>query len=187
MPLHMIWIVLIVIVLVAVAVVAMYNKLVRLRNRCENAWAQVDVQLRRRYDLIPNLVETVKGYAAHESQTFEAVTKARANAQAATSPADKAAAEAELTQALVRLNAVAEQYPELKANANFQDLQNQLNETESKIATSRQVYNDTVLTYDNARETLPTSIIAGIFNFEAREYFELELGDAARDPVSVKF
>jgi LemA protein len=172
-------------VLVAGAIVVLYNRLVRLRNRCENAWSQVDVQLKRRYDLIPNLVETVKGYASHEKTTFEEVTKARAAAQQADGVAAQAQAENTLTAAIGRLFAVAEAYPELRATENFQQLQAELSETENKIAVARQVYNDTVQTYDTARETIPTNIIAGMFNFEAREYFETE--EAARATPQVQF
>jgi LemA protein len=180
-------IVLIVILVVLVGIViAIYNRLVRLRNRCENAWAQVDVQLRRRYDLIPNLVEAVKGYAAHERQTFEEVTKARTAAQQAQGVQEQAQAENLLTQAIGRLFAVAEAYPELRATENFQQLQAQLAETEGKIAIARQVYNDAVLTYDNALETVPTNIVAGIFSFEPREYFEVE-EPAAREAPRVQF
>jgi LemA protein len=180
-------IVLVVIVIVLVAIlIAIYNKLVRLRNRCENAWAQVDVQLRRRYDLIPNLVEAVKGYAAHERETFEEVTKARTAAQQAQGVEEQAKAENMLTQALGKLFAVAEAYPQLRATENFQQLQAQLTETEQKIAVARQIYNDAVLTYDNALETVPTNIIAGIFNFKAREYFEVE-EPAAREAPRVQF
>jgi LemA protein len=164
--------------------VGMYNGLVRKRNRAQNAWAQVDVQLKRRHDLIPNLVETVKGYAAHERGTFDEVTQARTAAQQAQGPQAQAQAENVLTQALGRLFAVAEAYPQLRATENFQQLQAQLSETESNIAVSRQVYNDTVLTYDNALQTLPTSIIAGMFNFQAREYFQADDGDRAVPQVS---
>src|SRR6187401_3513161 len=178
----MIWLsVLIVIAVVLIGiVVALYNKLVRLRNRCENAWAQVDVQLRRRYDLIPNLVESVKGYAAHERGTFEEVTRARTAAQQAKGVAEQAQAENMLTAAIGRLFAVAEAYPQLRATENFQQLQAQLADVEQKIAVSRQVYNDTVLTYDNALETVPTNIVAGLFNFSPRAYFETE--DARLEP-----
>ena len=173
------------VVVLGLILVGMYNRLVRLRNRCENAWSQVDVQLQRRRDLIPNLVETVKGYAAHERATFEEVTKARTAAQQAQGVPQQAQAENMLTQAIGRLFAVAEQYPELRATENFQQLQAQLAETENRIAISRQVYNDTVLTYDNALETLPTSILAGIFNFRPRVYFETE--GAAREAPQVQF
>jgi LemA protein len=174
------------IVLIAVVLVGMYNKLVRLRNRAENAWAQVDVQLRKRYDLIPNLVEAVKGYAAHERQVFEEVTEARTRAQQAQGVQEQAQAENALTAAIGRLFAVAEAYPELRATENFQQLQASLTEVEGDIAVSRQVYNDTVLTYDTALETIPTSIIAGMFNFRPREYFEVEEA-AIREAPQVSF
>jgi LemA protein len=179
------WIVVALVVLLGLFVVFAYNGLVAKRNRAQNAWAQVDVQLRRRYDLIPNLVESVKGYAAHERETFEAITAARTAAQQADGPAAQAQAEAALSGALGRLMAVAEAYPALRATENFQQLQASLGETENKIATSRQVYNDTVLTYNNACQQIPTNIVAGVFGFELREYFELDAGDAAREPVAV--
>jgi LemA protein len=167
------------------ALVAMYNGLVRKRNRSENAWAQVDVQLRKRYDLVPNLVETVKGYAAHEKETFEEVTKTRAAAEGAKTVGEQAQAENALTAALGRLMVVAEAYPQLRATENFQQLQGQLADVEQSIAVSRQVYNDTVLTYDNALETLPTSVIAGMFGFHQREYFQAD--GASREAPQVKF
>ena len=175
-----------IIVLLLLVVVAMFNKLVKLRNRAENAWAQVDVQLRKRYDLIPNLIETVKGYAAHERETFEAVTNARAAAQQAQGPAEAAQAEGILSQALGRLFAVAEAYPELRATENFQQLQAQLSETEDKVAVSRQVYNDSVLTYHNAIQTFPGALFAGPFGFTTREFFEVE-DQAQRDAPVVDF
>jgi LemA protein len=183
------WVVIVlgaVVLLLALIVVAFYNRLVRLRNRGENAWAQVDVQLRRRYDLIPNLVETVKGYASHERATFEEVTRARTAAQQAQTVQEQAQAENMLTQAIGRLFAIAEAYPQLRATENFQQLQAQLEETESKIAVSRQVYNDAVLTYDTALESVPTNIVAGMFNFEERQYFEIE-EPAAREAPRVQF
>jgi LemA protein len=180
------WIVIAIVVALALVVVAVYNRLVRLRNRAENAWAQVDVQLRRRYDLIPNLVEAVKGYASHERATFEEVTKARTAAQQAQTVEEQGQAENLLTQAIGRLFAVAEQYPELRATENFQQLQSQLEETETKIAVSRQVYNDAVLTYDTALETVPTNIVGNLFSFEARQYFEVE-EPAAREAPRVRF
>jgi LemA protein len=170
----------------ALAVVAIYNRLVRLRNRVENAWAQVDVQLRRRYDLIPNLVETVKGYASHERTTFEEVTRARTAAQQATTVAQQAEAENVLTAAIGRLFAVAEAYPELRATENFQQLQAELANTEEKIRIARQVYNDSVLTYENARETVPTNVVAGMFSFEEKPYFEIE-EPAVREAPRVSF
>src|SRR5829696_1793649 len=181
----MLWIILGVLALLVVALVLFYNRLVRLRNRVENAWAQVDVQLRRRYDLIPNLVETVKGYASHERATFEEVTKARTAAQQAQGPEEQATAENMLTAALGRLFAVAEDYPELRATENFQQLQGQLAEVEQNIVISRQVYNDAVLSYDNALETVPTNIVAGVFNFRPRQYFETE--GATREAPAVEF
>jgi LemA protein len=173
------------VVLLLLVVIALYNRLVRLRNRSENAWAQVDVQLRRRYDLIPNLVESVKGYASHERETFEEVTRARAAAQQAQGVEQQAQAENALTAAIGRLFAVAEAYPELRATENFQQLQAQLTDVEQNIAVARQVYNDTVLTYDNALETVPTNVIAGIFNFRQRVYFETE--GVTREAPTVQF
>src|SRR5688500_15424195 len=181
----MLWIILGIVALLVVALILLYNRLVSLRNRVENAWAQVDVQLRRRYDLIPNLVETVKGYAAHERETFEAVTEARTRAQAAQGPADQSAAEGILGQALGRLFAVAEAYPELQADENFRQLQTELAETENRIAVSRQVYNDTVLTYNTAIQTVPGLLIAGPFGFAQRDFFEVEEG--AREAPRVAF
>ena len=182
----MIWIIIAVVVVLALIVVYLYNKLVRLRNRTENAWAQVDVQLRRRYDLIPNLVEAVKGYAAHERETFEAVTRARTAAQQAQGIEQQASAENALTAAIGRLFAVAEAYPQLRATENFQQLQEELSETETRIAVARQVYNDTVLTYDNAIQSVPTNLLAGIFGFDSRPYFEIE-DPAAREAPRVSF
>jgi LemA protein len=181
----MLWIVLGAIALLVVLVVLLYNRLVTLRNRVDNAWAQVDVQLKRRYDLIPNLVETVKGYAAHERETFEAVTNARTRAQAAQGPAEQGAAEGILSQALGRLFAVAEAYPELQADENFRQLQDELAQTENRIAVSRQVYNDTVLTYNTAIQTVPGLVIAGPFGFAKRDFFEVEEG--AREAPRVAF
>ena len=181
----MLWIALGVVALLVVALVLLYNRLVTLRNRVENAWAQVDVQLRRRYDLIPNLVETVKGYAAHERETFEAVTLARSRAQAAGTVQDQAQAENILSQALGRLFAVAEDYPELQADENFRQLQDELAQTENRIAVSRQVYNDTVLTYNNAIQTVPGLLVAGPFGFGKRDFFEAE--EAQREAPRVTF
>jgi LemA protein len=181
----MLWVVIGVVALLVVGLVLLYNRLVRLRNRVDNAWSQVDVQLRRRYDLIPNLVETVKGYAAHERETFEAVTAARTRAQAAGTVQDQAQAENMLSQALGRLFAVAEAYPELQADENFRQLQDELATTENRIAVSRQVYNDTVLTYNNAVQTVPGVLVAGPFGFAKREFFEIE--EAAREAPRVTF
>jgi LemA protein len=184
----MVWaiVVLGVIAAAAIALVLLYNRFVRLRNRVDNAWAQIEVQLKRRWDLIPNLVETVKGYAAHERETFENVTQARAAAQQAQTPAESAQAEGLLGQALGRLFAVAEDYPELQADENFRQLQEELAETENRIAVSRQVYNDTVLTFNNAIQTVPAVFFAGFFGFEKREFFDVE-DDAQREPPQVSF
>lgn len=165
--------------------VIIYNGLVRDRNRVDNAWSQVDVQLKRRYDLIPNLVETVKGYATHELETFERVTQARGGAQAASTPAEQAQAENFLTQALRQLFAVAEDYPELRASENFASLQEDLEETENRIAVSRQIYNDTVLTYNNKVQQIPTNFVAAATGFTAREFFEA--GDEAEEAPAVEF
>src|SRR5215207_8707352 len=183
----MVWLIVLVavILLLALAVVVIYNRLVRLRNRSENSWAQVDVQLKRRYDLIPNLVEAVKGYASHERATFDEVTQARTAAQQAQGVEEQAKAENVLTAALGRLFAVAEAYPELRATENFQQLQAQLAEVEQNIVISRQVYNDAVLSYENALETVPTNVVAGMFNFRPRAYFETE--DVTREAPSVQF
>jgi LemA protein len=180
------WIVVALVVLLGLAVVLLYNRLVRLRNRAEGSWAQVDVQLRKRYDLIPNLVETVKGYASHERETFEEVTRARMAAQQASSVEQQAEAENVLTAAIGRLFAVAEAYPDLRASENFQQLQTELSDIEGRIAVARQVYNDTVLSYDTALETVPTNVVAGVFNFEPRAYFEVDEA-AVREAPSVRF
>jgi LemA protein len=184
-------VVLIVVVVLVLLFVFLYNKLVRLRNRADEAWAQIDVQLRRRYDLIPNLVETVKGYAAHERQTLEAVTQARGAAQSlnaqGASPGQIAQAEGTLTTALRGLLAVSEAYPDLKANQNFLALQEELTTTENKISFARQHYNDSVRQVNTAVETIPTSFIAPFAHVTKREYFEVEGGDAARNPVQVQF
>jgi LemA protein len=180
-----IWIVVGVVVLLIIALIVIYNRLVRLRNRIDAAWSQIDVQLKRRYDLIPNLVETVKGYAAHERETLEAVIKARQQAVDARGIEEQAKAENFLTQTLRSLFAVAEAYPQLQANASFLALQEELTGTEGRLAFSRQFYNEQVLAYDNAIEVFPTNIVAGTFNFEARQYFEAET--VSREPVRVDF
>jgi LemA protein len=174
-------------VLVIVWLIATYNKLVRQRNQVEASWAQIDVQLKRRYDLIPNLVETVKGYAAHEKGTLEAVTQARNTAVAAANadPAARANAENAVTQTLGRLFALAEAYPNLRANENFIALQSELANTEDKISYSRQFYNSAVQTYNNATQTIPTNIIAGMMGFRTRTFFETAAGE--RGPVQVRF
>jgi LemA protein len=180
-----VWIVLGIAAVIILWLVAAYNGLIRDRNRAQNAWSQVDVQLKRRYDLIPNLVETVKGYATHEQQTFERVTRARSAAQAAEGPAEQAEAENFLTSALRQLFAVAEDYPELRASENFQGLQSELSETENRISVSRQIYNDTVLTYNNKVQQVPTNIVASMFGFSEREFFEA--GDEAEEAPAVEF
>jgi LemA protein len=179
--------VLVVIVLgVIVWIVGAYNGLVRLRNQLENAWAQIDVQLKRRHDLIPNLVETVKGYAAHERKTLEAVIQARNMAIAAKGVAERAEAENVLSGALKSLFAVAEAYPELKANQNFMRLQEELTSTENKVAFSRQFYNDSVMTYNTQIEVFPQNLIAGMFGFTRREFFEVK-AEAEREAPKVSF
>jgi LemA protein len=173
------------VVLVLLWVVVTYNALVRLRNRIQNAWAQIDVQLRRRYDLIPNLVETVKGYAAHERGALEAVTQARANAIQPHGPAEQAQAENMISGALKSLFAVSEAYPDLKANQNFLALQEELSGTEGRISYARQYYNDAVLRMNTKVQTFPTNIVAGMFGFKEHEYFEAD--GTSRGPVSVQF
>ncbi len=177
---------LVLIAVLAIVLVVYYNRFVRLRNRVDNAWAQIEVQLKRRWDLIPNLIETVKGYAAHERETFQNVTEARAAAQQANTPAEAAQAENLLDRALGRLFAVAEAYPELQADENFRQLQDELAGTENRIAVSRQVYNDTVLTFNNAIQTVPGVFLAGPFGFSKREFFDVE-DDAEREPPRVSF
>ena len=175
MPIWLI-IVLVVVVLAVLWVVVTYNGLVKLRNRVDNAWAQIDVQLKRRLDLIPNLVETVKGYAGHEKSTLEAVVQARQQSISAQGPRQEAEASNVLTGALRQLFALAEAYPDLKANQNFLNLQEELTATEDRIAYSRQFYNDSVLKYDNKIESIPSNLIANMFGFKPREYFKAEEG-----------
>ncbi len=177
-------VIVVIVVILAIALIGMYNNLVRMRNRVDNAWAQIDVQLQRRLDLIPNLVETVRGYAAHESGTLEAVTQARNAAMNATTPEARAEAENMLTGALKTLFAVSEAYPDLKASANFLDLQAQLSETEDKISYMRQSYNDTVMKYNNGIQTFPAVIFAGMFGFKERELFEAAAPAATAPQVS---
>jgi len=173
-------------VVLAVVLIALYNRFIVLRNRVDNAWAQIEVQLKRRYDLIPNLVETVKGYASHESKTLEAVVAARNTAMSAQGGvAAKGQAENVLTGALRTLFAVAEAYPDLKANTNFLDLQEKLADAENKIAYARQFFNDTVMSYNTAIQQFPASLIAGALGFPARESFEAE--PAADVAPQVKF
>ena len=178
-------IIIVVVALFLLFLVLQYNSLVRLRNRTKNAWAQIDVQLRRRYDLIPNLIETVKGYAEHEKETFDAVIQARSSAMAATGPVDQAQNENLLEGTLKSLFALSEAYPDLKANVNFLELQEELTSTESKIAFARQHFNDSVLGYNNKIEVFPSNLIAGVFKFEQEEFYEVE--DEAEGPVQVQF
>jgi LemA protein len=173
------------VLVVLAAVIGIYNRLVVLRNRVDNAWSQIDVQLKRRYDLIPNLVETVKGYAAHESGTFEKVTQARNMAMNATGVKAQSEAENMLSGTLKSLFAVAEAYPDLKANQNFMQLQEELSGTESKIAYARQFYNDSVMSYNTSLQTFPNNVLAGMFGFTQREYFEIEV--AAKEAPKVSF
>jgi len=168
------WIVLGVLILIVVGLIAIYNGLIRRRIRCREAWSQIDVQLKRRYDLIPNLVETVKAYAAHERETLERVIKARRQAIDARGVQDQAKAENFLTGALRQLFALSENYPNLKANENFLRLQEELTSTENRISFARQHYNDTAALYNTAREKFPNNMISGMFGFKAEEYFELE-------------
>jgi LemA protein len=174
-----------IVVVLGIIVMLMYNSLVRLRNRIDNAWSQIDVQLKRRYDLIPNLVETVKGYATHERETLESVTQARNMAIQADGPQQQAAAENMLSGALKSLFAVSEAYPDLKANQNFLNLQEELTGTEGRIAYARQFYNDQVYSYNTKIQTFPSMLIAGPFGFTAREFFETD--DESRGPVKVSF
>ena len=174
------------IVVVAIIMVLIYNGLITLRNNSKNAWAQIDVQLKRRVDLIPNLVESVKGYMKHERGTLEAVTNARAAIMSAKSPKEAAKADGQLAGALKSLFAVAENYPKLEASQNFMQLQEELSGTETKIAYARQLYNDVVLQYNNAIQTIPSNIMAALFGFKDMEFFKTE-SEAERQPVKVKF
>jgi LemA protein len=177
------WIVLGIVGLLLLALVWIFNRLVTLRTRVDNGWSQIDIQLRRRVDLIPNLVETVKGYAAHERELFEHVTEARARSIGASSVPDQAAAENQVTTGLRQLLAVVENYPDLKANQNFLALQEELIGTESKIAYARQFYNDQVMKLNTLIQSFPASIVAGAFRFEERAFFEID--DPERGPVRV--
>jgi LemA protein len=177
-----------IVVVLLIIFIATYNGLVRLRNQVKNAWAQIDVQLKRRHDLIPNLVETVKGYMKHERETLEAVTKARNLAQQLSSAGagERAKAEGELSSALARLLAVVERYPDLKANQNFLALQEELTSTENKISFSRQFYNDSVLKFNNKTQMFPSNVVASMTGFKAGEFFEVTVA-AEREPVKVSF
>lgn len=178
-------IVLILVVALALYLVSAYNGLIRRRNQVDNAWAQIDVQLKRRLDLIPNLVETVKGYAAHEKETLDAVITARNASVAASTPGEQAQAENMLEGTLSRLFALSEAYPDLKANQNFLALQEELTATEGRVAYSRQFYNDSVLDYNNKLQQFPTMLFAKMFNMEVREYFEAD--EASRIAPSIEF
>ncbi len=179
------WILLAIVVVLGLYLVLTYNGLVSLRNRIENAWAQIDVQLKRRYDLIPNLVETVKGYAAHERETLEAVVQARNVAMAASGPHEQAQAENMISGALKSIFALSEAYPDLKANTNFLNLQEELTGTEGRIAYARQYYNDSVYRYNTKIQSFPANLVAKQFRFLEREYFESDEG--SRGPVAVDF
>ncbi|MBP9771781.1 MAG: LemA family protein [Candidatus Pacebacteria bacterium] len=178
---------LIVLALVIVWLIAMYNRFVRLQVRSDEAWSDIDVQMKRRYDLIPNLIETVKGYATHEREAFENVTRARAAAMGAQSIDDHAKAENMLTGALKSLFAVAEAYPDLKANQNFLELQRELSDTENKIQAARRFYNGNVRDLNTAVQTFPSNLIAGMFGFSKRDFFDLDENPEAREPVKVQF
>ncbi len=182
----LVWIVIAIVAVLAIAVIAIYNNLVKLNVRTDEAWSDIDVQLKRRYDLIPNLVETVKGYAKHEKEAFENVTRARAEALGAQSVGDKAKAENQIEGALKSIFAVAEAYPDLKANQNFAQLQADLTDTEDKIQASRRFYNSNVREMNIAVQTFPTNIFANMFGFKKRDLFELE-EVAAKEPVKVDF
>lgn len=182
-----IWLIILIIIIILIVLILIkyYNDLVNLRNRVENAWSQIDVQLQRRNDLIPNIVETVKGYAGHEKETLSQVTQARANMANATTVKEIAEADTMITSALKSLFAVSEAYPDLKANQNFMELQQELSETEDKISYSRQFYNDTVLNYNNKCQQFPSSIIASIFHFKTADFFEAQEG--SRSVPKVEF
>jgi len=178
------WIAIVVLVLVLI-VIWIYNRLIQLKNRVQNAWHQIEVQLQRRHDLIPNLVETVKGYASHEKETFERVVAARNKAMSANTPGEMGRAEGELTQALGRLFALAESYPELKANENFIRLQEELTSTENKVAYARQAYNDTVMMFNQTIQMFPYNLLAGPMNLKTSEYYEAE--EEAQNVPKVEF
>ena len=182
------WIVIAIIVIVVLLIiwaVATYNSLVDFRNRVKDAWSQIDVQLKRRFDLIPNLVETVKGYTKHESETLEEVIKARNTYLSASLPEEQLKADGELTNAINKLFALSENYPDLKANQNFQQLSQELQQTEDKIAMSRQFYNDIVMQYNNKIEMVPSNIIASLFKFKQEKFFEAQ--DSEKENVKVQF
>jgi LemA protein len=179
------WVILGIVVVIALWAVGIYNGLIRLKNRVDEAWSDIDVQLKRRYDLIPNLVSTVKGYASHEKEVFEKVTEARTQAMGAQSAADKAKAENALSQTLKSLFAVAEAYPDLKANQNFLELQRELSDTEDKIQASRRFYNGNVRDFNTKIQVFPNNVFAGMLGFTAREFFEAAEGE--KEVVKVEF
>ena len=181
----MIWIIVIIVVLLILYVIGTYNNLVGLRNKVKDQWAQIDVQLKRRFDLIPNLVETVKGYTSHEKGTLEAVVKARNEYLSSNTPEDKMKANDDLNKVVTKLFALAEAYPELKADTSFKELQTTLTETEDKISYARQFYNDVAMKYNNKIEMFPSNIVAGMFNFKASAYFNAT--EEERENVKVKF
>ena len=182
----MLWIILAIVVLLVIVIISMYNGLVSARVKVDNAWSQIDVQLQRRFDLIPNFVETVKGYAAHESETFEKITQLRTSWANAGTVSEKAELDNQLSGALKTIMAVSENYPELKANQNFSELSEELRNTENKISFSRQFYNDTVTMYNEKLLVFPSNIIANIFNFKSRDLFKAD-SDEARKNVKVDF
>ena len=182
----MLWIILIILLILVIFVISVYNGLVSSRMKVQNAWSQIDVQLQRRFDLIPNFVETVKGYMSHEKETLEKITSLRTSWSNASSIKDKAELDGELTSALKTIMAVSENYPDLKANQNFMQLSEELRNTENKIAFSRQFYNDTVTMYNTKLQVFPSNIIAGMFNFSASDLFKIE-NDEARQNVKVDF
>ena len=180
------WIILAIVVIVVIAIISIYNGLVSARIKVDNAWSQIDVQLQRRFDLIPNFVETVKGYAAHESETFEKITKLRTSWANAETVAEKAELDNQLSGALKTIMAVSENYPDLKANQNFSELSEELRNTENKISFSRQFYNDSVTMYNQKLQLFPSNIIAGMFNFTPRELFAVENAEVRKN-VKVDF
>ena len=179
-------IILAIIVVIVIAIISMYNSLVKSRIKVDNAWSQIDVQLQRRFDLIPNFVETVKGYMTHEKETFEKISALRTSWANASSVSEKAQLDGELSSTLKTIMAVSESYPELKANQNFSELSEELRNTENKISFSRQFYNDTVTMYNTKIQVFPSNIIAGMFNFTARDLFKAE-SDEARKNIKVDF
>ena len=175
------WIILIVVVLILIWIVSVYNGLISSRQKVENAWSQIDVQLQRRFDLIPNFVETVKGYMTHESETFEKIAKLRTSWANTSSVGEKAKLDGELSSTLKTIMAVSENYPELKANTNFADLSEELRNTENKISFSRQFYNDSVTRYNTKLELFPSNLVAGMFNFQKKELFAAESDEARKN------